>query len=560
MTSNKPILSQNTLDEQLQSGFKVNNLKDIKVVLMSNIPLFVLLAVFIIVLYGNGLGGQFLTADDIPGIVNNPRVQDLQASLKTWELEAIYPAVLFKLFGMTPIPYHIISLILHIINTILVFVFVFTLFGKKTATISSFIFAAHPVNSEAVLWVSAYGYLFLALITFLIITSYTLYKRTTDIRYLYFSAGVFAASLVFYRKPWVLVVPIMVFLIDRLMFEDKLHLKKIKDHFLYWVPAVIYSAVWLVGQYAFRVTSLETLYYMDQSTQTPYLNRVLYTFLMTAKLFIFPSALTIYHEGEDVKSLALFTILTAIATILIGYVTISFLIKSYKDKSKKYLRTIAICIMMIYISILPSFSPKVLVWSSAERYLYPASVFFAVIVAIVLIKLDNKYKNLGVLLGIILTLYSVKVILRTNEWKNSKNLWIATQKISPYSYRVYNNLGDVYAQEKNYPEAIRNFQISLKLSPGFADAVHNLGYTYYEMGNIDLAKQYFVKSLDMNPLLFQSHYKLGVIEYQQMNFDVAHAHFVKALEINAEYEPARYAIDLINQVRLNNMKSLTAPK
>jgi len=75
-----------------------------------------------------------------------------------------------------------------------------------------------------------------------------------------------------------------------------------------------------------------------------------------------------------------------------------------------------------------------------------------------------------------------------------------------------------------------------------------------------LAKQYFVKSLDMNPLLFQSHYKLGVIEYQQMNFDVAHAHFVKALEINAEYEPARYAIDLINQVRLNNMKSLTAPK
>ncbi|RJR27455.1 tetratricopeptide repeat protein [candidate division WWE3 bacterium] len=541
-------------------NFTIKTFKDIKTALISNVPLFVLLSVLIIVLYGNGLSGQFLSADDVPGIVNNPRVQDLPASLATWELEAIYPAVLYKLFGMNPLPFHLVSTLLHIVNTILVFIFIFVILDKKTATISAFLFAAHPVNSEAVLWISAYGYLILTLLALLIMISYALYRYNGDKRYLYTAVTVFILGLIFYRKPWILVVPVMTFLVEQFFIESKLNLKTIKQHLLFAIPAVIYVAVWLVGQYAFRISSLETLYYVNQEDQAPYINRIFYTGYMTAKLLLFPKDLTIYHEGEVVSSIAFFTIITGAISFLIAGLSIIFIIKSYKREGWKNLRYIGTSIILIYVTILFSFSPKVLVWSSAERYLYPAAVFFAIIVSIILIKLDHKYKNLGLLFGLILVLYSIKTFTRTNDWKNSKNLWIATQKVSPYSYRVYNNLGDIYASEGNYPEAIRNFQLSLQLSPGFADAVHNLGFTYYQMGNIELAIYYLNQSLIMNPMLYQSHYKLGVIEYQLKNFDNARAHFRKALEIKSDYGPVINALMVMDQNNLSgNNTSVSAP-
>ena len=504
---------------------------------------FFLLLIVTTGIYANTLTGKFVSADDLPGIVNNPQVKNFEDSVGSWELEKIYPAVVYRVFGMNPEAFHFFSLTLHFINIVLCFIFVFLLFGKTEAIIATLIFATHPINVETISWISAYGYLIYCFVTLMILTNYLIYIRTSDKKHLIITFALFCAALILYRKPWVALIPLYIFVIEQFIVEDKpAPFKRLKEYAVFTGLVITYFFVYVRGLLAYRAETLTTLYYNDPTNATPYFNRILYTVYMTIKLFLFPKDLTIYHEGEVVDSLTKFTIMSAGLTVTL-MLAMFFLYRS-KNKSS---RNITVLIVLIFVTMLMSFYPEVLVWAAAERYLYLASIFFGVVIALIYKQVKNK-QAANTILVILLLIYGTRSLMQTNAWKNSKNLWIATQKVSPYSYRVYNNLGDIYAEENNYPEAIKNFQISLQLSPGFADAAHNLGYTYYQMGDITLAKTYLLKSYEMNPRLYQALYKLGVIAYQEGDINTARSYFVKALQVEPTYQPTIDALKVVQSL------------
>ncbi len=521
-----------------------------KKIIEENILFFFLLLIAVILLYANTVNGQFLSADDIPGIRDNPAIRNFTASLNSFELEKILPAVMFKAFGMTPVPYHVMSIFMHYINVILVFVFVFLLFGKAPAIITTLVFLLHPLNTEAISWISAYGYLFYTAFTLIILTNYIMWNKTKNNNYLIAVLAAYTFCLIFYRKPWVALIPVFIVIIDQLVLEPKINFKKIQTYILLLIPTLVYMFTYVRQTYAFRTEALVTLYYNDPKNATPYINRILYTTYMTLKLMLWPMALTIYHEGEKVPSVEFFTVLSALVSLALIGLVIYLFIKSKKDPTNKH---IAAMILLIYSAMLLSYYPIVVVWAMADRYLYIATIFFGVILGLLYNKAKNKtiFRNLLILL---LILYAVRTVVRTNDWKDSKHLWIATQKVSPYSYRVYNNLGDVYSQENRLNLAIKEFQTSLMLSPTFADAVHNLGFTYYQIGEKEMAKEYLKKAFEMNPHLYQALHKLGVIAYEEGDIELARQYFLKAAEINPTFEPV-----LNNLKFLDSLPPSTAP-
>jgi protein O-mannosyl-transferase len=520
---------------------------NLNTIFVANIPFFAVLFFLVATLYANTLNGQFLSADDLPGIVNNPQVQDFAGSMKTFDIEKMYPALLVKVFGMTPMPFHVVSIFLHFVATVLVFLFVFLLFGRNEAIIASLLFAAHPLNSEAVSWISAYWYPLFAIFTLLIMIFFFYSQIKENKKYYWIAVTLFMVEVVLYRKPWVLLTPVLLVMADQLIYSKKINFKRIKLYLIYLLPCIAYIIIWVIPQLRFRESSLQSLYYFDSTEATPYINRVFYTFFMTVKLMLVPLALTIYHEGEVVKSVGGFTLESGLMAVFVVLSIIFLLIRSQKTNKILKVRNgiVGALILMIFTSIIFSFSPQVLVWSMAERYLYLGTAFFCLIVALVVSSHPVLKPHTKTIIGILLVLYSVKVLIRTNAWKDNKNLWIATQKISPYSYRVYNNLGDVYSSEGNVDAAIRNFQISIQMNPKFADAVHNLGYAYMQKGDLAMAKTYLEKSFEMNPNLYQAQYKLGYIEYQLGNVAAAKTHFEKTLEINPGYEPAAEALRIL---------------
>jgi len=62
-------------------------------------------------------------------------------------------------YAQDPFKHHLLSLFIHAVNTLLVYLLIFQLFGLKLAVMATVLFVVHPVSCQAVAWISGIGYL-----------------------------------------------------------------------------------------------------------------------------------------------------------------------------------------------------------------------------------------------------------------------------------------------------------------------------------------------------------------------------------------------------------------
>jgi tetratricopeptide (TPR) repeat protein len=84
-------------------------------------------------------------------------------------------------------------------------------------------------------------------------------------------------------------------------------------------------------------------------------------------------------------------------------------------------------------------------------------------------------------------------------------------KLDPSSVEVYNLLGMVYTDEKDYAHASDAFQQALKLAPNSTKTHNNLGNLYVAQRKLDLAEKEFTKVLSTAPANRDANYNLGLL-------------------------------------------------
>ena len=123
--------------------------------------------------YFNGLFGAFIW-DDISQIKDNYIIQSL-SNIPGFFLQGTFVpttseklmggfyrplmttwfSIIYALFGLQPFFFHFFQLILHILNTLLVFVFLKKLLKEKLAFFLALVFLVHPMNVHVVSYISA---------------------------------------------------------------------------------------------------------------------------------------------------------------------------------------------------------------------------------------------------------------------------------------------------------------------------------------------------------------------------------------------------------------------
>ncbi|MBI5145258.1 MAG: hypothetical protein HZA27_03625, partial [Candidatus Omnitrophica bacterium] len=108
--------------------------------------IYFILIILCFLAYFNSLNNQFVS-DDIQSIAKNPLIGQPQTYL-------IDPANLLNslayLIGrFNPFPYHLASVIIHTLNTILIFFFLVLFFKPETSFLGAGLFAVHPIHTEA---------------------------------------------------------------------------------------------------------------------------------------------------------------------------------------------------------------------------------------------------------------------------------------------------------------------------------------------------------------------------------------------------------------------------
>src|SRR5215204_4833329 len=106
----------------------------------------------------------FTNWDDDIYITRNPLLKgpDLNAIFTEASASNYHPLTMlslafnYSISGTDPFSYHFVNWLLHILNTALVFLFVYTISAKKiyVAAFASLIFGVHPMHVESVAWVS----------------------------------------------------------------------------------------------------------------------------------------------------------------------------------------------------------------------------------------------------------------------------------------------------------------------------------------------------------------------------------------------------------------------
>lgn len=525
---------------------EIKNVKDIINLIKQERKFLLILILVVLLAYVNVVRGELVTADDIPGIVQNPRTKDMVESLKTLNIYAIKNAVIYQIAEFNSHLHHAFSIFVHLLNIILVFTFIYIVFGKEVAVLGTIIFGFHPVNTEAVMWVSGSPYAINASFSLLILIFFSMYKKTDNKRYFIYSIVSYLLLTLNDKGAWPLVTPAIIGVLDQFIFSNKIKLKVAIVSMLPYILIAGTSAYLIMStNYHNRLESLTNQYYFDPSEAPPLLNRAPFTIFSGAKYLVFPYELNIY-PGEKLITLSHYKTMVFVTVVLLG-LTIYFWVKNK--------RIYAGLILAILASLGPTFSPIQVAWLMTERYLYLGSVFFAIILALLFEKIKDR-NVFKLTFGLLIVLYIVRIVLRSEDWRTNKNLWLSTLKFSPISYRVYNNLGDVYMKEGDYDKAIESFKKSFELFPGYADAMHNLGLVYLFQKDIVNAKKYMHLAVRTKPDLAPAWEKLGLIYLEDNQPEIARTYFLKALELNPESSISKQGLMVVEQgggtVDMNN--------
>lgn len=525
------------------------------------------LTIFCIILYFNSLWGIFIF-DDSHSIVHNLFIKDGRyiplffQGYYTSETEIPFgmfrPLLLLSfsfnyLFsGIQPLGYHIINLLLHFLNGILFFCLLRTLnrsdnlssLGETNlsraelpfglALLISLLFLAHPLNTEAVAYVSSRS----DLIVFLFISlGFICYLKKR------FFLALCLYPLGLLTKETTLVFPLLISAFIFLFHQDKkTHLCEKNKPVSFYIFLMGISTFYWIGRNIllnsmpkdnFLITTARSIWsnFLTQSAVT----------VFYLKLFFWPHPLVIHHNFPILASL--FQPLAIVSVIAISALIVSIFIL------RKRHPLISFGLAWYLICLIPKFYARLNI-VAAEHHFYLPSFGIYLILAGMTKNTYLKFRRKFIIIATgIISIFTILVWFRNYEYKDEFTFWKKSLEADPTSSISHHNLGLVYAYMGLYPEAEEELKKAQSLAPAYANRVFK--YTVENLANIYRLQKRFDKALEgINKNIksglydFGTYQSLGVI-YQDMKEDAkAQEAWEKGLALNPEASGILYNLGM----------------
>lgn len=392
-------------------------------------------------------------------------------------------------FG-NPFGFHLIQVLLHATNALLIFLIFRFFFKKEISFISSLIFLVHPINTEAVAYISALQetlFLFFGLSAL-----YLTIKKSNKIYLPYLIGFLLLASLLSKETgiTFLFIVPFFAYL-----FQKRKILTQVIPSLLAFL-IYIFLRFFIAHVYfnKLNVAPIMMLSFPERMISIP---RIIFFYLKT---FFFPKDLLIYQTWK-VKSVSssdfyfplIFDVIFFVALVVVG-----FLIRkrcSGHFKTFVFFLTWFLLGLGIHLQIFP------LDQTVAERWFYLPMVGLLGILGTLFISLRNKSltKIFPLILAVISLLFFARTVARNVDWKSGKTLCNHDIKLNRESYQLENCLGVEEANEKKFDESELHYLRSAELFPS-STTFTSLGYFYLLKHDAESAKKSFYKAIDLGDI------------------------------------------------------------
>ncbi|MBI5493368.1 MAG: tetratricopeptide repeat protein [Deltaproteobacteria bacterium] len=526
-----------------------------------------LIGALTLLIYSNTFHSSF-QFDDYLYVINYCKahpLKDYWPPYGTRYLTYLSFAMNYRLGGLDPFGYHAVNTLIHAINGLLAFGIITAAFrtpvmahnGKErglpfaVALAASLIFVAHPVQTEAVTYVSQR---FASLATLFYLLSLFLYARWRDSgqgeRYLFYIGSILSAFLAQKTKEIAFTLPFVIALYEFVFFGGERpgrRILRLVPFFLAFliIPLSVLGFLggggigdeirglqlkdlstisrhdYLLTQFRVIVTYLRLLvlpvnqnieydYPMSTSALDP---RVVLSFLFLLAVFL-SAAYALYISAVRKKPL----LLLASFGVVWFFVTVSIESSIIPIKD----------VIFEHRLYLPSFGAA-LAFSAAAFYaakkIMPAGDFIRPAVIIILLT--------AVPLG-------AATYRRNSVWENEVTLYEDAVRKSPDKERVRYNLAWAYQTRGQTDKAVTQYIEDLRLDPKKEKAHYNIAVIYQTGGKGDEALRHFAEAVKLNPANAIAYYNMALIYQARGDTKSAILSNLQAVNINPGYEDAHY--------------------
>jgi len=430
-------------------------------------------------------------------------------------------AVIYKVFGLNSTPFHLFSILCHCLVAFLLFLFLAELnFSRTGSFVGSLIFLLHPVQTEAVSYISGLADpLSLLLLLSGLIFLVKGIKENVATKWMLLSLLFFILAL-FTKENMVVFLPLaaIVSLFYYFNFYRKgaeaqsvsklsprLHISAVAKWFVVFVALDI---TYLILKFTVFQFGDEAGLTTEKNIYTENLHIRIITFLNIFpeyfKLFLFPKHLnyekpyTAYTELMNVR-----VFITAMAVSVFAYS-----VYIIKKKPGLFLGS-----AWFFVALAPFTGIVPLNSMYLEHWIYVPIIGLIILVVLLFEYLQQKKlsKVFAIALIPVLLLFSYRTNARNKEWANIEKFYLNELNYSQDAIRIYNNLGMFYANKKQYPKAISYYQKAIKKWDNFPQPHHNIANIYIDMNRPEDALNELHKALAIDPNFLYSLDKLQML-------------------------------------------------
>ncbi|MBN1549294.1 tetratricopeptide repeat protein [Candidatus Babeliales bacterium] len=483
-------------------------------------------------------------------------------------------SVNFGMGGENPYYFRIFNVIIHIISSILVFLFAVlglsnlkaSSFFKKNAfliaLVTSILFLLHPTQTQTVSYViqgrmeGVAGLLVVGMaVTFLA----RCYVQNGIMRWLLTGLLFALAAFSTGAKESTIISPLLIIATDW-FFVAQGNWMSFKKRL--WIHAIVFSIViyWFVyylrPKFFTDIATLQT--HADNNVgnmiTTERTDKIypLHYFISEFKvilhylwIFVWPFNISVDYDWMLVDNFFAPDCIGPFLILLIIGAFILYLL--YRNKAN----VIAFGLIWFFISILPRASiiptPELL----ADYKTYLGSVGWLLLIAAGIVFVIKKIGHfserqfakpsfLAVIASCLALPLSFATLERNKVWRTKEEFWGAILKVAPKRARAYNNFGVALADQNKFAEAVPYFKKAYKMDHLYSDPLNNLAVSYSHLGRMDAAIDTLRQSLEINPSYPEGYNNLGSFFIKQKRYPEAINALEGAFRVRPHYGKAYY--------------------
>ena len=548
-----------------------------------------LIATAVFLIYYKTLGGPFVL-DDNDYIIKNADIKDLKNMLTpsgTRWLAFLTFAVNYAVGGLDTFGYHLVNTIIHAACAVLVFAFVSLTLRTPTikragikgagikgseridpyesgliALTAALIFAAHPVQTQAVTYISQR---FTSMATMLYLASIVLYilwrlgEGSPVKRRAFYSMSLVSTLLAMVTKEISFTLPLMILFYEFTFFSGDGVKKRVTALLPFLatmalIPASIFSAFFLDdgggdggATDKLREAQLQDLRALSTHDYMITQFRVIVTYL---RLLILPVRQEIDYDYPVYQSIftpAVFASLLLIVAV-ISAACYLYMRSRRSGDPRGLVASFGILWFFIALSVESTVIPIADVIFEHRLYLPSVGMAMAFAAAAwwtydaVRLRTGAKLRP-GTFCLILLLATAVPLgtaaAKRNTLWQSATGLFEDMVEKSPRKARAYLGLAKTYEAEGRLPEAEKVLKRVLHMKPDYVMGLMNLGNIYEDTGRPGEAALAYARVLEVRPGMVDARYNLGNALLKTGRTDEAGAEYEQVLAARPDHIMAR---------------------